>query len=321
METVLRTLKAGSDSTRLRILRILGSGPFNVAELTEILGVGQSTVSRHLRILSEAGLVEVRRTGTWAFYSRPGAEHGLPAEFLGFLDGSLNGAEPGDRRAVDQILNRRRRETSDFFRETARVWDRVRDEALGPPTHLGRLVDWVDPGGTVVDLGTGTGVLLSSLAESADHVIGVDASPEMLDVARQRISADELTDTELRLGTLEHLPLSDAEADTMVANLVLHHVADPPEVLREIHRGLSPDGRLVVADLCEHEEESFWRTIGARWPGFRRADLEDWLSVAGFQVRRFETTGDSDSKHPAVFLLEARKLNDSVFPTTRGGTR
>jgi ArsR family transcriptional regulator len=154
--------------------------------------------------------------------------------------------------------------------------------------------------GIAVDLGTGTGLLLDRLAGVAGRVIGVDASPEMLDLARGRAPDN----VELRLGALEHLPLGDGEADAMVANMVLHHVANPPEVLREVRRGLRPGGRALLADLEEHDRESFWQTLGAQWPGFRRDEIEKWLAVAGFGDIRAETLPATPHR-PAIFLIEA----------------
>ena len=310
MEDILRPLKASADPNRLRLLRILAAGPFNVAELTEILDVGQSTVSRHLRVLADAGLVQARRTGTWAWYSLPAAAEGFAGRLLGLLaEDNAN----GDRAAIREVVERRRRATSAFFRRSAPVWDALRESALGPPVHLESLVNAVPAGGTVVDLGTGTGVLLEKLAPRAQRLIGVDASPEMLDVARRHIDAAGWGHVELRLGALEHLPLSDGEADTMVANMVLHHVASPQEALREMRRGLKPQGRLIVADLEEHAAESFWQTLGAQWPGFRRDDVARWLEAAGFADVRFapmpdEQNGDLESSsRPHVFLLEATR--------------
>ncbi len=321
MEPVLRTLKAVADPNRLRILRILGSGSFNVAELTGILGVGQSTVSRHLKLLSQAGLVDVRRAGTWAYYSlRPAdavngsrASDVFPPQLLALLDTSWDDAGP-DVVAVERVLRNRRRETSVFFQNAAAGWDRRRDEALGPPLHLDRLLELVGHAGTVVDLGTGTGVLLERLGPHSDRIIGIDASPEMLELARRRAEEARLAGTDLRLGTLEHLPLSDGEADAMVANLVLHHVADPPEVFREIRRGLAGGGRLVLADLKEHDDERFWSSLGARWPGFRPEEVQEWLWAAGFRSVQIEpgatdrTTKNAKknkSARPEVFLVAA----------------
>jgi ArsR family transcriptional regulator len=316
MDETLRALKAAADANRLRILRILAGGPFNVAEITEVLGVGQSTVSRHLKILADAGLVEARRAGTWAFYSVASPDSAeFAGELLALLEKTPNGGEDLDTPAIERVLARRRLATSEFFRETASSWDEVRDRVLGPAWHRDRLVALVGRGGTVVDLGTGTGVLLEALAPGADRVIGVDASPEMLEVARQRTSQD-LDNADLRLGTLEHLPLSDGEADTMIANMVLHHVADLPGVFREVRRGLRPEGRILIADLEEHDQESLWRALGARWPGFRPEDVREMLESAGFEIVGRERLPAVDSKRPPVFLVEARRIE---IPSTRGG--
>jgi ArsR family transcriptional regulator len=324
MNDVLKSLKATADPQRLRILAILSRGPFNVAEVTEILGVGQSTVSRHLKILADADHVEARRSGSWAFYAlATDGEGGFPRRLVDLLLDS--GALDLDADAIARVLARRQDATSAFFRSTARDWDRVRDRQLGPPVYVDRLLEMVGAARNVVDLGTGTGVLLASIS-SAERVIGVDASPEMLEVARERA----LPNTDLRLGTLEHLPLSDGEADVMIANMVLHHVADLPTVLREIHRGLAGGGRLVVADVEEHPDETFWRAIGARWPGFRRDELTEWLEAAGFERVRFEaapepplaygnangssrngTNGNGPKERPRVFLVEAHRSHES----------
>jgi ArsR family transcriptional regulator len=327
MEAILRILKAAADPNRLRILRVLCAGPFNVAELTEILGVGQSTVSRHLRLLSEAGLVDVRRAGTWAYYSLRvtdgdgGAREAdvLPDELLSLLRGRWDEEGP-DARAVERVLRQRREATSVFFGQAAEGWDRRRDRALGPPRHVDRLLELVGDGETVVDLGAGTGVLLERLGPAFGRVIGIDASPEMLEIARGRAEESELARTELRLGQLEHLPLSDGEADTMVANLVLHHVADPPAEFREIRRGLSHGGRLVIADLEEHDDESFWKSLGARWPGFRPEDVREWLLAAGFEsVRTERLPTENGGPRPAVWLVAAARSSGTIHQPRRNG--
>ena len=297
VESAVRPLKAAADASRLRILRMLGVGPFHVSEIQEVLGLGQSTVSRHLKVLADAGLVEVRRAGTWAWYSLRPAGDDFKGRLVRLLqDGEANGDAP----AIRDVLQRRRLATSTFFRRTAPEWDALRDVTIGPPEHLDRLVELVGSADTVVDLGTGTGVLLQKLAPVARHLIGVDASPEMLELARERAAAN----TELRLGALEHLPLRDAEADAMVANLVLHHVANPPATLREMSRGLRAGGKLVIADLDEHDRTEFWRALGAQWPGFRREEIESWLGAAGFRPVRFERRPAGNDR-PAVFLVEA----------------
>lgn len=321
MDEIVRALKAAADSNRLRILRALGQGSYNVAELTEILGAAQSTVSKHLRVLAEAGLVRVRRAGTWAYYSLAGTgEKDLAPRLVAFVQGELGRYDNSDAVSIESVRARRRRVMSAFFRDKAPVWDDVRDRLLGPPLHLERIVELVGPTGTVVDLGTGTGVLLEGLGKNVDRVIGIDASPEMLEVAAARAGEARLTNSELRLGTLEHLPLSDGEAEAMVANLVLHHVPDLPAVFREVHRGLAPGGHLIIAALEELAREEFWKELGAWWPGFRPEELRQWLEAAGFDSIRHETTPPPKGRgspsrpgegrppeRPRVFLMEARR--------------
>ncbi|MEZ5064727.1 MAG: metalloregulator ArsR/SmtB family transcription factor [bacterium] len=306
-DAVLRALKAAADGIRLRILRVLAEGPFHVAELTEILGAGQSSVSRHLRILADAELVQVRRVGTWSWYSlREGSDEGAPAARVLSILEALPGLN-GDAEAVDRVLAKRRHATSEFFRRTAPVWDTVRERHLGPAEHLEPLLDAIGRGRVVADLGTGTGVLLARLASTFDQVIGIDASPEMLEEARRRLDDTGSGPAELRLGRLEHLPLADGEADVMVANLVLHHVADPAGVLREIRRGLASRGRLVIADLEEYADDSLRSALGAQWPGFRPDDVTTWLRAAGFTPRRSEriTRPNGAEPGPAIHLWEA----------------
>ena len=196
----------------------------------------------------------------------------------------------------------------------------------GPPGHLDAVVDHlgtVDLGiidlgdsGTVVDLGTGTGVLLSRLSSRARTVIGIDASTEMLQIARRNVTSQGLGNVELRLGALEHLPVPDHQADVMVANMVLHHVANPADVLREVHRGLRPGGLFLLADLATHSEESYREKLGALWLGFERQELETWLEEAYLELIEFaELAGQND--RPTVIVVTARAREDAVALITQ----
>ncbi len=165
--------------------------------------------------------------------------------------------------------------------------------------------------GTVVDLGTGTGVLLSRLSSLAQTVIGIDASTEMLQVARRNVEAQRLANVELRLGSLEHLPVPDHQADVMVANMVLHHVANPADVLREVHRGLRPGGLFLLADLATHTEEIYREKLGALWLGFERQELENWLEEAYLELIEFAELSGEDHR-PTVIVVMARARPDDV---------
>ncbi len=324
MEMLLTTLRALGDETRLRIAAVLLAGPFNVNELVGILGLGQSRVSRHLKILLDAGLVRARRDGSWVYYTLAdawrdgravsdragvggdGVEGDGVAPLLTALAGSLQGALEVERDAVNRCLERRREQAGRFFGgpEVAAGWDARRDSVQGPADYLDRVVEALGPAETVVDLGTGTGVLLSRLSGQSSRVIGVDASDEMLRVARDHVRELGLGNVELRLGALEHLPLADGEADAAVANMVLHHVAQPGEALREARRSLRPGGRLAIADFRTHTQESYREKLGDLWLGFEQHEVAAWLDGAGFDVERLEEVSPAGGR-PAVFLALA----------------
>ena len=168
---------------------------------------------------------------------------------------------------------------------------------LPMPEYLPRLLALVPTGGTVVEIGVGTGALLTELAAKASRVIGVDHSPAMLEEARRRVTEHSVSGIELRLGEMTHLPLPDASASCALLNMVLHHAADPPAVLTEIRRVLAPDGMLLIADLARHEREAVREQLADQWLGFDEAELAGWLKGAGFGTvvcERIEgTTGQS----------------------------
>ncbi len=317
MSEQVPTFKALADETRLRILGVLRSCPFNVHELTQILRIGQSRVSRHLKILAEAGLVESRREGMWVYYrlatSWAGRADGR--RFLRILAREL-AAPAEDQAELEACLDRRRESAAEFFGRVADDWDAHRDSVQGPPEYLDVVVDRVAGARTVVDLGTGTGVLLARLSAGAQSVIGIDGSPEMLRRARQSVAERGLENVELRLGTLEHLPVPDRVADAVVANMVLHHVARPADALREARRALRPGGRFVVADLAAHEEESYRDELGDLWLGFERETMTGWLADADFEIEEFREL-DGGAGHPAVLLVAARSGEKS----SEGGGR
>ncbi len=315
MQSCLSTVKALADETRLRILRILMTGTYNVNELVAILAMGQSRVSRHLRILSDAGLVRPRRQGTWVYYGLTGLWEGetrsgfLPsfADELSVNPLPLAGA---DDRGIKACLGRRRKQAEQFFSSVAERADSQRDEIEGPAGHHSVIVELLGENngepGTVVDLGTGTGRLLPLLARAARRVIGIDGAREMIDVARRRAEDEGDLEVELRLGSLEHLPLGDGEADAMVANMVLHHVANPQAALREVYRGLAAEGRFLLADYESHEFEFHREKLGDLWLGFDRDELSGWLELAGFEIES-ERELPGNRRRPGVFVMACKR--------------
>jgi len=280
---MLDTFKALADPCRLRLTAVLLSGEFTVQELTRILGMGQSRISRHLKILTEAGVLSVKRQGTWSYY-RAGEENGFFDAIRPVFerDMELLPARQQDLAAVAQVLEERRRRSQEFFDRHARQWDDLARTLLPVPEYRQRLLGLVPQEGSVLEIGIGTGGLLTELASRAAKVIGVDHSPAMLEEARRRVAESGVGNVELRLGEMTHLPLPDAAVGCVVANMVLHHAADPPAVLAEIRRVLVPGGVVLLADLARHEREAAREQLADQWLGFEEAELVGWLKAAGF---------------------------------------
>ncbi len=279
--------KALADETRLRLARILLHYELSVNELVQLLGMGQSRISRHLKILSEAGLLHSHRDGLWVFYSVP--ESG---QARAFLDAALPFANPdssssaeADLEAASQILEERARKARRFFNAIAADWDSLNRELLGDFDLACAVLDEIPADlGVAVDLGCGTGALLERLLGHSKALIGVDGSAQMLALARKRLSAHRPAEGQvsLRIGELSHLPLADQEADFACLNLVLHHLPSPQAGLCEIRRILKPGGRLFLADFLSHRDEAMRLKYGDHWLGFAEEDLLAALKRAGF---------------------------------------
>ncbi len=290
MSVLLRWLKALSDETRLRTLHLLSRYELSVGEVVQVLGMSQPRVSRHLKILAEAGLVRVRRDGLWAFYSA--ADQGDEAIFLDRLEPwlGLDAGRTRDMEAAEAVMAARRSETRRFFNRVAPDWEAMRRELLGGFDLTAAILAMLPAGsGPAADLGCGTGALLPRLAERTGAAVGVDNSQSMLDIARARFAAEPAI--ELRMGELEHLPLRDGEARAAVMNLSLHHLSRPGPALAEVERVLAPGGLLVVADFGRHGREELRQRYGDRWLGFDEAELRAWLSEAGLIIKRFDAHG------------------------------
>jgi ubiquinone/menaquinone biosynthesis C-methylase UbiE/DNA-binding transcriptional ArsR family regulator len=299
--------KALADPCRLRLVAVLLRGEFTVQELTRILGMGQSRISRHLKILTEAGVLSVKRQGTWSYY-RAGEENAFFGAIRPAFERELEKLPQrrDDLAALALTLEARRKRSLEFFDRHARQWDSLSRTLLPVPDYLERLLALVPPAATILEIGVGTGALLPSLAGRGAEVIGVDHSPAMLDEARRRLSADAATGVELRLGEMTHLPLADEGAGCVVANMVLHHAADPLAVLCEIFRVLQPDGILVLADLARHEREWAREQLADQWLGFEEVELQGWLKGAGFETIEQKRLGAADGQED-VLLIRATK--------------
>lgn len=302
---MLEVLKALADPSRLRLTAILMSGEFTVQELTRIMDMGQSRISRHLKILTDAGVLSVKRQGTWSYYRTGGDSPFFGSIRAAVKEGTESLPERAqDLKAVAAVLDDRRRRSQEFFDRHARQWDDLARTLLPVPEYREQLLEMIPEGKTVVEIGLGTGGLLPALAARSAKVIGVDHSPAMLDEARRRLSDQAVSGVELRLGEMGHLPLSDNSADCAVVNMVLHHAADPSAVLAEIHRILVPEGMLVLADLARHEREAAREQLADQWLGFGEEELIGWVWKAGFEHAGIERIAGTEGME-TVLLLHA----------------
>ncbi len=284
---VVNNFKALADETRLRLVNIFLHYELNVNEIVEIMKMGQSRISRHLKILMNSALLTSRRDGMWTFYSAAGEGEGrrfiesvkyLFEDEIVFQD---------DLTTAKQILEARSREMARFFDSIAGDWEKLKREIIGDVAINDLILKHIPPGGTIVDLGCGTGDLSAVLKEKVERVIGVEKSPQMLDEARRRFSRDG-ENIDLRIGELEHLPLRDGEAGAAVVNMVLHHLPDPLKSFQEVHRVLETKGLFIIADLLVHNVEGMRTRYGDRWLGFAPGDIEKWLDTAGFVFKKIE---------------------------------
>lgn len=285
MPKTLPFFKALADETRLRLLNALCRHELNVNELVLVLEMGQSRISRHLKILSAAGLLVSRRDGLWVFYKTP--EEG-PARH--FIDAILpfikdDPALKADLDMASGMIEERVHKTRQFFNSIAEDWDKLSREVLGTFDLARSLIRHMPVCPVAADLGCGTGNVLEAMLDKADAVIGVDGSPRMLELARRRF-VDAPNRVSLRIGDLSHLPLRDHEAHFASVNMVLHHIPQPGEVLGEVRRVLAPGGLLVLTDFNTHSNDRMRTEYGDHWLGFEKDALHAMLAKAGFKVQK-----------------------------------
>jgi ubiquinone/menaquinone biosynthesis C-methylase UbiE len=285
MQKILSRLQACAEPTRLRLLALASRGSFCVVDFTEILGQSQPRLSRHLRLLVEAGLLERSREGSNVRFSlAPSASEGgsLARAAIERLpeDDPLLAA---DRRQAARVLAEHARQASESFRAKGADWDEMRALDL-PAAEVEAALQALLPQGPIanlLDIGTGTGRLLELLAPRVQAGLGIDASRAMLALARARLSRPGLTHCTTRLGDMYRLPLADRGFDVVVLQMVLHHAEDPDAALEEAARVVRPGGRLVVVDFAPHAHMELHDLHAHRWPGFADAGMAAMFARSG----------------------------------------
>lgn len=284
MDQLLGGLRAAGEPTRLRILGLLAQGELTVTELTQILRQSQPRVSRHLKLLCEAGLLERFREATWVFYRlADGGGNGRLARSLVKLIPESDQAYLHDQERLKAVRAARAEAAATYFSANAANWGQIRslyvpeeqvEQALGKMVGTSRIADFLD-------IGTGTGRMLEVFAGRIDRGVGVDMSREMLALARSRLEEKGITNCQVRQGDMYDLAMPEASVDLAVIHQVLHFADEPAMAIQEIARVLRPGGRVLIVDFAPHEME-FLRTEHAhRRLGFTSEEVEGWYRGAG----------------------------------------
>lgn len=284
MDELLAGLRAIAETTRLRIVFVLSHGEFNVSELTQILGQSQPRISRHLKLMTESGLLSRHKEGSWVLFrlrdeGAGGALSRTIAELLPAGDTTL----AADAARLEEVRQQRSERAADYFRTNAANWERVRslhvreeEVEAAMQRMMGR-----DRLGAHLDLGTGTGRILRLFAERTDQGVGVDSSREMLAIARANLEQARLRHLQVRHGDIYGLPFSNASADFITLHQVLHYLDEPGRALAEAGRVLRPGGRMMIVDFAPHELESLRDEHAHRRLGVAGEQMIGWLRRAG----------------------------------------
>ena len=277
-------LKAAGEETRLRVLALLAEAELTVSDLTDILRQSQPRISRHLKLLAEAGLVERFREGTWAFFRL--AEHGEGADVARTLIDRLN---PGDqmiardRARLASVRQTRAIAAQAYFRAHAAEWDRIRKlhvtDAAVEEAIRAALAD--KPFRSLLDLGTGTGRMLELFGPEIERGLGLDLSLDMLLLARDRLERAGLKNCSVRQGDIYDLPLTNDSFDVVILHQVLHFLDDGARAIHEAARVLRPGGRLLVVDFAPHEQEFLREQFAHRRLGFAPETVTQWITASG----------------------------------------
>jgi ubiquinone/menaquinone biosynthesis C-methylase UbiE/DNA-binding transcriptional ArsR family regulator len=322
-DALLDALEAAGESTRLRLIGLLAEAELTVSELVAILGQSQPRVSRHLKLLVDAGLAEREREGAWAFFRLAETGGALARDVIQRIapdDPVLT----TDRARLEVTREARRKQAAAYFAERAADWDRIRamhapeervEEAIRALVGDRRIR-------ALLDLGTGSGRMLELLAPYADRAVGVDQNPAMLNLARAHIEKEGLRNCLLRQGDIYAPPVERDAYDLVVIHQVLHFLDDPGRAVREAARTLRPGGRLLVVDFAAHNEEILREQFAHRRLGFSGDEMTDYLRDAGLadMIVELVDPGDEEPGKLTVTLWLARDprvVADDIRSTDR----
>jgi len=316
LDATLNIFRAVGEETRLRIMVLLNRGELTVSEITAILGQSQPRVSRHLKILADAGLAERHREGAWMFYrvtpaaagdNATGAIMKAISQLAGSADRLL--ARDGDR--FEQTRRARAAQASAYFEANAKEWSRLRNLHLPEHDIEARMLALAGASkpGFFIDMGTGTGRMLEIFAAHYKTAVGYDLSHEMLALARANLDKAGITNAQVRHGDIFALPLEDGVADLICLHQVLHYLAEPAAAVAEAARLLRKDGVLIISDFAPHDLEFLRDEHSHRRLGFSDDEVREWCADAGLILDQVETLSpaSSDKKKLTVKIWKCKK--------------
>jgi ArsR family transcriptional regulator len=288
MKELLPALRASAEPTRLRILWLCAQGELSVSELVQIMGQSQPRISRHLKLLTEAGLLERFREGSWVFHRL--ASRGYGASVAAKLLDLLPGDDPAlvlDSARLAQVKNERAKAASDYFRRNATDWDRLRSLHVDESEVEQALCALLPEQGVknLLDIGTGTGRMLELFAPRIEAGQGIDLSRDMLSVARANLERAGIRHCSVRQGDLYQLPFPDGSFDAVTIHQVLHYTDEPARAIAEAARMLRPGGVMLLADFAPHGREELRTEHSHRRLGFSESEVVAWFQAAGLETR------------------------------------
>ena len=313
VEALLTALRAAGEGTRLRILALLRQAELSVKDLTAILGQSQPRISRHLKLLADAGLIDRYPEGAWVFYRLTEANPGrrIAEELLSAADAD-DLVLARDRERLAQIKRDHAETAHRYFTEHAGEWDTIRALHVAEDAVEDAVLAAVGnrPFDSLLDLGTGTGRMLELLQPLYAKAVGIDASSSMLAVARANLDRAGITNTQVRLGDIYNLPLPRDSFDVVTVHQVLHFLDDPERALAEAARVLRPGGRLLIVDFAPHALEFLREDFAHRRLGFAGDQVAQWIEAPGLVLERAIDlpARDSDKLTVTVWLARDQRI-------------
>lgn len=289
---LITQLKAAAEPTRLRVLSLLSKSQLSVNEITQVIGQSQPTVSRHLKSLADAGLIERSPEGAWVFYRVP--DDGPGAVLVNKLVSELSSTDPtiaADDAALDNIRLARTEAAARYFSDNAAQWQKLRSLHAANADVEAAMIEIAgsEPIGELLDLGTGTGRILELMAPMIDRGVGLDISHEMLSIARANLTRSGLIRCSVRHGSLYQPPFGDDSFDFIVMHQVLHYLENPAEAIAHAARLLEPGGRLMIADFAPHQLEYLREEHQHRKLGISSDELKTWADNALLSIEQERT--------------------------------